>query len=194
MTYNSNSILEWRSNEKGQLIAFEDSRPLNDLRNPMDEALLWARSVQATRLILVGIGSGFHLEALKHVRPQCEVIVIDCRSSLVGFLQKKYPDVDMVIVEDLKSLMAHSRVREFMNSGFEVQALVSTFGAQNRFFREVVHFLNLRTAESLDFFFNTQTGISTEILLNAKQFLKSVPIEKIPFRKSEILTIGELIK
>lgn len=190
----TDTVIEWRSNKNGDLIAFENSNALCDMHQAREQAFAWARAIQFDRAIIVGLGSGFHISALRELNPGKEIIVIDCRTALIGFYQRQMRDIEFINEQSLDSLKKSKRIHELMEASSEKFIFKPALGCQNKFLEEIFWFLNLRTTEALSFYTEKETTVSDNFLINAKQFIESTNGTQIPYTTSEVLTIQELMK
>lgn len=86
------SIITFSENSEGYLIPFEDGRALCNAQNPMEQAEAWVESQDfsiSNEIILLGLGGGFHLQALREAYPYLKIHVIECRDQLLPVFKRQ---------------------------------------------------------------------------------------------------------
>lgn len=193
------STIEWRSNSEGDLIAFEDSKSLADVVCPRGEAQVWVKQqiqvkAEPTRIVVIGVGSGYHLESLAKAYPYTEIIAIDCRVQLTSFCSRKMKNIEFINIENLEELLSCSKLQELMLGSSLKVAFKSCFGAQKKLLEEIVYFLNIRTKGALEAYLNRPIQGPEHILMNIRHLFENARAEDLPYRKSEVLTLQEIVK
>lgn len=190
--------LEWRSNPSGLLVAFENSKALCDFNDPVSEAQAWARGITGLKndpkIVVIGTGSGFHIEALIEANPYCEIIAIDCRTELSGFNGRRFKNVQFLTFENMLEVSTSQQIEELM-AGHVVKVIFApALGEQAKFLKEIIHFLNIRTREALSVYIGRTIMGPDNIFMNARHLIENARLEKLPYKPSEILTVREMFK
>lgn len=190
--------LEWRSNPSGLLVAFENSKALCDFNDPVAEAQNWAQSIKDLKndpkIVVIGVGSGFHIEALVEAYPYCEIVAIDCRASITGFNARKFRNVRFLTFDNMLEVSTSYQAEELM-AGNVVKVIFSpALGEQAKFLKEIFHFLNIRTREALSVYIGRTVMGPDNIFMNMRHLLENARLEKLPYKPSEILTIREMFR
>lgn len=180
------SIIEWRQ-KNDQLIAFEDGQSLDLPENSIAQ-------VESSHVVVIGLGSGFLLDKLLNANAKVEFTVIECRESLVSRYSRKYENVNFILIDSLEDLERHPQVRMLQAGSTQKILNEQALGSQRPFLQEVFWYLNLRTARSLQKYFQIENPIDDRWLINAKQLLEITTPDQLPYRLSEVLIIKELVK
>lgn len=184
------SVIDWRQSKNGDLIAFEDGKALD---TPDDKIEVHSFS-KKNQLVIIGIGSGFLLDQVIKNNSDLQITVIECRESLVSSAKRQYPNVNFILVQSIEELMKHLDYKKLLSVDVEKLLFKISAGSQLSFFQEIYWNLNLRTNESLSQVVKMAKPIDDRWLINAKQLLDHADQETIPFKKSELLVIQELMK
>lgn len=184
------TVLDWRESKNGELIVFEEGQPLD---SPDDQAAYKNYSGKR-QLITIGLGSGFLLDHVVNTYPHLQITVIECRESLVGVKKRLYPQVNFVVIQSIDELTAHPDYKVFLNAEVEKFLFKKAAGLQLSFFQEIYWHLNLRTTEAIKNVTPLTKPLDDRWLINAKQLLESVEHENLPFKKTELLIVQELMK
>lgn len=192
------SQIEWRANSNQQLVAFENSKSLADFANPEAQAQAWVEQLKfdsaCESICVIGLGSGFHIDALTKKFKGQKIFVIDSRPALLGFFAKKFKNVDFVYAETTEDLKKLDCIQYLMSAHVQKVCFDPAFGMQSESLEEVFWFLNVRTYEGLSYHLKWEVPGKPHVLINAKQFLETVGVDYSEYRNSEVLTIRELIR
>jgi len=180
------SNIEWRQ-RSDQLIAFEDGRPLDQ---PEDSAL----QIESSHVVVIGLGSGFALQKMMKAQPAVEFTVIECRESLVSRHSRKYENVNFILIDSIDDLERHPQLKMLQAASTQKLLNEQALGSQKSFLQEVFWYLNLRTARSLQNYFQIEKPVDDRWLINAKQLLEITTPDQLPYKLSEVLVIKELVK
>ena len=180
------SNIEWRQ-KNDLLIAFEDGQSLDQ---PEDTIL----QIDSNYVAIVGLGSGFLLDKMITANPTVEFTVIECRESLVSRYSRKYENVNFILIESIDDLEKHPQLKSLQVGSTQKILNEKALGSQKSFFQEVFWYLNLRTARSLQKYFQIEKSIDDRWLINAKQLLEITTPDQLPYKLSEVLIIKELVK
>ena len=123
--------------EKSSLVSFEEGQALASLRDPRGEALKWAYSlgqIPSNHVVVIGLGSGFHVEALADLDPSVQITVVDSRDSLVPVFRSQFPELaeraQIVIAENLNDLMKNDIYAEVVENRAFVISFRECWGNQ----------------------------------------------------------------
>jgi hypothetical protein len=101
----------------GASVLKRDGRFLASAFDPIQEAAKWAEQVHKevatdAAVIVVGVGSGYHVAALKSLRPKCEILALDNSPEVVSQALKICPALlpnDVLVEPDWLKLPNHAR-------------------------------------------------------------------------------------
>ncbi|MGZ6448327.1 MAG: hypothetical protein ACXWRA_09860 [Pseudobdellovibrionaceae bacterium] len=85
-------MISFSENPEGYLIPFEEGKALCDYTHPLEEAEKWVAGQDLTisnEIVLLGLGAGFHLKALREARSYLKIHVIECRDQLLPIYKKQ---------------------------------------------------------------------------------------------------------
>lgn len=140
-----------------ELLAFEDDRGLCG-PDYNAEAASWARNHALTneKMIVIGLGSGFHIEALLQKDPSLRVVVIDTRAELVPAFRKRFAAiesrVEILIFGSTDEMLNHELMGWVVRDLPIVAAFTPAFGAQNELLNVFFATLTGRNRLGLSFF------------------------------------------
>jgi hypothetical protein len=204
--------ITFSENHDSKFLAFEEGRSLASKKNPQEEALKWVYSLgpfPSNHVVIIGLGSGYHISALVDLEPGVKVTVVDSRESLVSIFRKQFPEL-----KDKVNILMASNVKDLMSSQMycgitEDRAFVISFrecwGQQIPLFSEFFAHLTGRTVESVKYHL-AEIGINMKALFvpqraeshklwSIKDVLPVVEASILPEDKKQIFRIlGELVK
>ncbi|HEY8269871.1 MAG TPA: hypothetical protein VIG33_03220 [Pseudobdellovibrionaceae bacterium] len=133
------SIISFSENAEGYLIPFEDKKALCDFSNPQEEAERWVASQNMTisnEIVLLGLGAGFHLRALKEARSYLKIHVIECRDQLLPIYKKQIQSQveNYSCFHSLEALLDSEVFETTLIKSLPVYFLRSSWGAQDDLF------------------------------------------------------------
>jgi hypothetical protein len=202
------SFITFSENHESDLISFEDGQSLASLTNPRGEALKWVYSLGAmptSHIVIVGLGSGFQVEALADLSPEVRITVVDSRASLVPVFRAQFPDladrVEIVIAENGAELMKSDLFKEVIQGQCYVISFQECWGPQAQAFTDLFAHLTGRSLESIQYHFQ-DLGINMKALyfdhsklISIKDFLPVVEASGTAEKNKQIFrTLGELVK
>ncbi|MGZ3769185.1 MAG: hypothetical protein ACXVCP_11470 [Bdellovibrio sp.] len=199
------SKISFSENHESLLIAFEEGKPLASSGNPQAEALKWAYSLGSMptdHVIVVGLGSGFHIEALADLDPHLKITVVESRESLVPVFKAQFSDiaerVNIVVVNDENGLFHSDFYREQINDRAYVLSFQQCWGLQARFFSKVFAHLTGRSVESIQYHFE-EFGIDMKVrsknILSIDEIYPEVEASAMAENKKQIFRVlNELVK
>jgi len=191
--------VEWRSLSSGLMVAYEDGRSLSDESDPVREARTWVEAQRINlshdpRIIVVGAGSGFHLEVLSREFPYSPLIAIDVRTPVTSFLRRRYKNIQFITVSSIEELFRDPNLQELMKPRNQKLAFRPAFGTQSKIFEEILYALNIRTYEALAAYLQRDIRSTGNILINLRHLFQEIKPEELPCKVSEVLTLKELMK
>ena len=113
-------MIEIEVARSGASVLKRDGKFLASTFNPVQEASAWAKKVHAAlapedAAIIAGVGCGYHVAALKVLRPNCELLAIENDAGVAAEAFKFCPSLETknVLVEsDWLKLPDHARFRD----------------------------------------------------------------------------------
>lgn len=199
------SSVTFSENHKSLLISFEDGRALLNTQDPQGEGLRWVYSLGAiptNEVVVVGLGSGFHIAALLDVQENLTVKVVESRDSLVRIFENQFPDimdrVEIITVQKAQDLFRTDFFNEVLEQRPYVLSFRECWGSQGDFFSEVFAHLTGRSIESVRYHFE-EFGINIKStfnnLLSLKEVLPSLNAEQMSSIDRQVFgVLGELVK
>lgn len=200
--------ISFSENHESELISFENGKPLAAVSNPFGEALKWVYSLGAlpgTEVVIIGLGSGFHVAALAEVDPHVKIKVVDSRASLTSIFKAQFKDledrVEVVHVSDCEDLLKSDFYKEMVESKPYVLSFRECWGEQVELFTEIFAHLTGRSSDSVRYHLE-DLGINMKGLYFDSSKLASIKdvlgnMESIPAsekQKQIFMTLGELVK
>ncbi len=202
------SMISFSENHESSLIAFEDGQALASTRDPRAEGLKWAYSLGAIptkQVVVVGLGTGFHLAALADVDPDVQITVIESRESLVPVFRSQFPEladrVRVIIAQNVNDLVKTDVFEEVIHERAYVLSFRECWGQQENLFSDMFGHLTGRSVESLKYHF-AEFGINVKALFLPRNQLLSIhdvsPVieaSSMPETNKQIFRVlGELVK
>ena len=202
------STITFSENQDSVLVSYEDGLPLCSVKTPREEALKWAYSLGAMptkHVIVIGLGSGFHISALHDLDPQLKISVVDNRGGLLSVFHSQFcelrNDVDVILFEKAEDILKSDLYQQVLNEHTFVLSFRESWGQQSKVFAEVFAHLTGRSIESLNYHFDNfgfdmkAHGLNEDKLLSIKDMIPFVEKTPTPDMKSQALRVlGELIK
>ena len=114
------------TSRSGAPILKVDGRALASAVDPLREAASWAKSVEATlapgtAAIVLGVGCGYHVAALKVLCPRSQVIAIESSAEVAAKALEFNPSLkpgDVIVENDRMKLTEHANVRDAIGGVF----------------------------------------------------------------------------
>ncbi|KYG69444.1 hypothetical protein AZI87_09695 [Bdellovibrio bacteriovorus] len=200
--------ITFSENHESSLVAFESGESLASLRDPRGEGLKWVYSLGAiptSHVVVVGLGSGFHIAALADVDPSLKISVVESRESLIPVFRSQFPElqdrVEIVIIQDVQDIYKGEFFQEILNNRSYVLSFKECWGQNVQFFSEVFAGLTGRSVESVKYHFEEFSinmkalYLEQNKLLSIKDVIPVVEASVMPENKKQIFRIlGELVK
>lgn len=142
--------------EKGTLFPSEDGLLLCSPRF-REEAEGWAanHTTNEDHVFVVGLGAGFHIEALLARCPNLKITVIDNRVSLGNVFEAREiagrDRLELVFIESIEGLYQHEIMQVAAAQAPQVFVFKPCFGQQEKFLTELFRDLTGRSLRSLQF-------------------------------------------
>lgn len=152
------TTITFSENHDSLLMPFEDGMPLAAMGDPRHQALKWVYSLgkfPCDHVVVVGLGSGFHISALADLDPTVKITVVDSREALTPVFKSQFPElkdrVNIVIASSSEELQKSATYSEVITDRAFVVSFKDCWGAQAELFSEFFSLLAGRTVESVKF-------------------------------------------
>ncbi|WP_413586344.1 hypothetical protein [Bdellovibrio sp. HCB274] len=202
-------MITFSENQDSSLIAFEAGAALASLGQPREEALKWTYSlgpIPSSHVVIIGLGSGFQVEALADLDPSVQITVVDSRDALVPVFRSQFPDlaerVQIVIADSVQDLMKNDVYADVVANRAYVVSFRESWGQQMDLFAEFFGHLTGRTVEAVKYHLeDLQMNMKSlyfqnnNSLLSIKDILPVVEASQVAEEKKQIFRmLGELVK
>lgn len=201
-------MVSFSENHESDLVAFENGLALASMQNPRSQALKWVYSLgplPSDHIVIIGLGSGFHVAALAELDPTLKITVIETREALLPVFRSKFADIEdrvqITIVQEAADVFKTEAFHEALDHRAFVLSFRECWGAQTNIFSELFAHLSGRSVTSVRYhfedlqmdlkasFFNKNELISVKDLLPAVEASRGSETNKQIFR-----ALGELVK
>jgi hypothetical protein len=201
-------MITFSENHEANLISFEAGEPLVSLRDPQAQGLKWAYSLGAmpTRhVVIVGLGSGFHVAALADVDPTLKITVVENREALLRVFWSQFPElenrVEIITLQNAQDIFKTELFEEVPKNVPFILSFMECWGQQSEFFTEVFAHLSGRSLESIKYHFQ-EFGINIKAaflknkdLLSLKDVYPAIESSNVAEGKKQIFRVlNELVK
>lgn len=202
------SMITFSENHEASLIAFEAGGPLASLSDPCGEGLKWAYSlgpIPTSHVVIIGLGSGFHVAALADLDPNLRITVVESRESLIPVFRSQFPEtagrIDIVVAQEERDIFKAEFFQDVKAQRSYVLSFRECWGNQAVFFSDVFAHLTGRSLESVRYHFD-EFGINMKALyfqpnklLSIKDVIPVVEASAMPENRKQIFRVlGELVK
>lgn len=202
------SAVTFSENHDSRLIPYEAGEPLVSLQDPQGQGLKWVYSLGSLptdHVIVVGLGSGFHVAALADFDPQLKITVIDNREALFRVFESQFPELEgrvrLISLQHAREIFKTELFEELPRTVPYVVSFVECWGQQSEFFHEVFAHVSGRSLESIQYHFK-EFGINIKAaflknhdLLSLKDLHAVIESSKMPENKKQIFRVlNELVK
>ncbi|WP_168196534.1 hypothetical protein [Bdellovibrio sp. ZAP7] len=202
------SMITFSENHESSLISFEAGTPLANITQPREEALKWTYSlgpIPSSHVVVIGLGSGFHIEALADLDHDVQITVVDSRDSLIPVFRSQFPElaerVQIVIADNVQDLMKNDIYADVVATRAYVVSFRESWGEQMDLFSEFFGHLTGRTVEAVKYHLqDLQMNMKSlyfqnTTLLSIKDILPVVEGSQVAEEKKQIFRmLGELVK
>lgn len=177
------SIITFSENTEGYLIPFEDGKSLCDFNNPVSEAEAWVAQQDlsiSNEIVVLGLGGGFHVQALKEAHPYLKIHLIECRDQLLPIYKKQIQSKveNYSCFQSLESLLDSEVFEAVIVKSLPVYFARSTWGAQEDLFYSLWKNLTGRSVYAIaKHFANLGIEIDEGTLSSLKQTEKPLAIK-----------------
>lgn len=155
------SAVTFSENHDSHLISYEAGSPLVSLQDPQGQALKWVYSLgtlPTDHIIVVGLGSGFHISALADFDASLKISVVDNREGLFRVFQSQFPElrdrVNLISLQNADEVFRSEIFEELPKTVPYVVSFVECWGEQEEFFNEVFAHLSGRSLDSIKYHFH----------------------------------------
>ena len=201
-------MITFSENQDADLIAYEDGIPLAQAHDPKAQGLKWVYSlgnIPASHVIVMGLGSGFHIAALAELDVKLKITVIETRESLVRVFRSQFPDlsarVDVLVIEKPTDIFKTDFFQEILSERPFVLSFQECWGRQGDLFAELFAHATGRSLESVKYHFQ-EFGIDIKSsfavpvgLVSLKEMMNSIEASSLRENKKQIFRVlGELVK
>lgn len=202
------SMITFSENHESSLISFEAGAALANVNTPREEALKWTYSlgpIPSSHVVIVGLGSGFHVEALADMDQDIKITVVESRDSLLPVFRSQFPEladrVEIVIADNVQDLMKNDIYASVVADRAYVVSFRECWGEQTQLFAEFFGHLTGRSVEAVryhleDLQMNMKSlYFQNTNLLSIKDILPVVESSQVAEEKKQIFRmLGELVK
>lgn len=177
----------------GEAILKIDGLALVSTFDPSKEAAAWAlKSVTEigthTSVIMIGGGCGYHVKALKNLRPELSVAVIEQNEAVAAFIGDVHPEIkDVIVAETALELTQSMRLRDFLAGRFATLSHPAQAQMRPEWNASIARFLTAR--DPLSFLMQLRMRPELYSLFEADKILKLDPNAPL-----SILTVRSLFK
>lgn len=177
------NVVSFSENKEGYLIPFEDGKSLCDFANPSGEAEVWVASQDfsiSNEIVVLGLGGGFHIKAIKEAHPHLKIHLIECRDQLLPIYKKQIQSqVDNYsCFQSLEALLDSEIFEKVLNKSLPVYFMRSTWGSQEDLFYSLWKNLTGRSVYAIaKHFANLGIEIDEGTLTSLKQTEKPLTIK-----------------
>ena len=202
------SMITFSENHESCLVPFEDGEPLASLRDPREEGLKWVYSlgsIPTSHVVVVGLGSGFHVAALSELDPGLKITVVDSREALIPVFRAQFPElkdrVEIVVVKEASEVLKSELLQEIIHNRSYVLSFRECWGSQINLLSQAFSHLTGRSVESLKYHFD-DFGVNIKALYLKPKHLLSIKdimpiVEAAPLQppqKQIFRILDELVK
>ena len=149
-------VIEFKENSNKELIAFENSFALSNQQNSRSQAQIWVEKIPLNikRIAIVGMGSGFHIEAAVKSGRFDSIDAIDCRAPLVGgFFRRFKLDREILSVHQIETeeaLIESELFQKVISEKIPVYYFSECFANHDKQLFRFVQILTGRSKKSLE--------------------------------------------
>jgi hypothetical protein len=201
-------MITFSENHESSLISFEAGTALANVNTPREEALKWTYSlgpIPSSHVVIVGLGSGFHVEALADMDQDIKITVVESRDSLLPVFRSQFPEladrVEIVIADNVQDLMKNDIYASVVADRAYVVSFRECWGEQTQLFAEFFGHLTGRSVEAVKYHLDDlqmnmkSLYFQNTNLLSIKDILPVVESSQVAEEKKQIFRmLGELVK
>ncbi len=202
------NVISFSENNEFDLIAYENGQPLAATQDPRSEALKWVYSLghlPTQSIVIIGLGSGFHVAALAELDPTLEITVIETRASLIPIFRSKFADisdrVQITIVDQPSEIFKTDAYADVLARKSFVLSFRECWGARTETFTELFAHMVGRSVDSVQYHLQ-EMGMNMKslffnrsALLSIKDILPAVEASSVNEEyKQRFRVLGELVR
>lgn len=202
------SMITFSENHESSLVAYEEGRSLASLQDPQGEALRWVYSLgvlPSQHVVVVGLGSGFHVAAMADIDPNVRITVVESRESLIQVFRSQFADiadrVEIIVAQSSRELRNSELFENVLQNRAYVVSFRECWASQEILFTEFFAHLTGRSLDSVRYHLG-ELGINMKALYLEPSGLHSLTevmpvIEAAAFDESKkqiFRALGELVK
>jgi hypothetical protein len=202
------SSISFFENQDALFISCEQGGPLCSANKPREQGLKWAYSLgemPTDHVVIVGLGSGYHVAALADLDPKIRITVVDSRESLLPVFESQFADlkyrVEVLFIEKAGDILKSEVFKEIMLTQSFVVSFQECWGLQSVLYTEVFAHLTGRSPISLSYHMQSfgfdikAKGNNSKTIMTIKDALPLIESATIPDQDKQAFRIlGELIK
>ncbi|MGZ3772834.1 MAG: hypothetical protein ACXVCY_14590 [Pseudobdellovibrionaceae bacterium] len=206
------SGITFSENHESLLVAFEDGTALACLSDPLGEGLKWSYSlgfIPTSDIVVIGLGSGFHIAALADLDPNLNITVIESRESLIPVFRSQFPDIArrirIAVIQNERDLFNSEAFQEAVARRSFILSFRECWARQSTLFSKLFGHLTGRSEESVRYHFedlgidikalSAQLIIRPDTLASIKHIQPLVEVSNLAENKKQIFRVlGELVK
>lgn len=174
------SLISFSENNEFDLIAYEDGKSLCSALDPRGEALKWVYSLghlPTQNIVIMGLGSGFHVAALAELDPTLSITVVETRASLIPIFRSQFADiadrVQITVVETVADVFKTEAYAEVLAHKSFVLSFRECWGTQTQEFSTLFAHMVGRSTESVRYHLE-EIGINMKSLFYQGSHLLSI--------------------
>ena len=177
------SIISFTENAEGYLIPIENGKAICDAQAPVEEAERWVASQDfsiSNEAVVLGLGAGFHVRALREAYPYLKIHVIEVREQLLPIYKKQIHSQmeNYTCLQSLNELLDSDIFETTVAKSLPVYFLKSSWGAQEDLFYSLWKNLTGRSVYAIArHFANLGVEIDETTLVSLKQSEKPLTIK-----------------
>jgi spermidine synthase len=180
------------NSRNGRRILRKQGRLLASAIDPLKEAETWALRALAQvqlgdSLVILGLGCGYHVEALLKMRPGQSILVIEHDERVAQHAYDFCPSIprfDVVVATDWTRLADAGRVRDVLTGVFKILAHPSSVLADREYYARVESFFRGRDRAS--FFMQLRLRPELVALIDAEK-VEAMPDEAVSIKSIQNL-------
>lgn len=177
------SIITFSENPEGYLLPLEDGQPLCDFANPREEAEKWVREQDftiANEVVILGLGAGFHVQALREAHPYLKIHLIEVRDQLLPIYKRQIHSQieNYSCFQSLEALLDSDTFEAVIRKSLPVYFFRKSWGTQEDLFYSLWKNLTGRSVYAIaKHFANIGVEIDEGTLVSLKQSEKPLTIK-----------------
>ena len=183
-------------NRHAFMIPYEDGEALCNPSTPQEEGAKWVYSLgrlPTDHVVVLGLGAGHHIAALKDIYPHLQITVIERRDNLLQMFRNQYPElwneIEVVCLDSVSSVTAQAFYQRIVEEHSYVISFRESWGVHCGFYTELFAAATGRSVISLNYHFR-EIGMNLKSRYNPHPLNLSVSPEVSGFEISQIEEAG----